>query len=98
MTDVIIEGPKSAVDSLHRELRELNLTDIAIGDVITRASSPADRRPLGMDLLTYFGVVFAAHLAAAMTHDAIKEYLAPLVAKYAGRVRVLVGKDTKGSR
>lgn len=72
-----IEGRKSDIEAVWREISDENV-DFSVNEIKEAADDPLERRPAGIEPLTYFVVVFAAHLAADVAHDIIKEKLSPI--------------------
>ena len=74
-----IKGKQVAVENFLRDLESektiANDPSVSIGAISSVSDTAVLRKPLGLEPLVYFVVVYSAHLAAGLTHDAIRKWL-----------------------
>lgn len=79
MAQFRITGKRSSIEHFLKELKAEQAIagnpGVSIGGVMTFIDGTGRRKPLGIEPLVYFVVVYSAHLAAELTHDKIKEWL-----------------------
>jgi hypothetical protein len=71
MTDsrIVVSGPLSSITTLHRQMAAGKLDGVELTGIAEKPRDPLDPKPLGLEPLTYFVVVFTGHLAASFVHQ-----------------------------
>jgi hypothetical protein len=92
-----ITGSQAAVETLRDELAgDAALPHgeaLSLSGVHPALSTTALRRPLGLEPLVYFTVVFSAHLAADFTAHAVRTWLRDRASRSVARIEV---EETEG--
>ncbi len=73
---ITVSGPLSSIATLREQMEADKIDGVELTNIVEKSlddDDPLATNPLGMEPLTYFIVVFAAHLSASVVHDWVKE-------------------------
>ena len=74
-TQLILSGSQSTIEYIRNEMVENNTELISLTPIYEKKCDPFKPKPLGMEPLVYFCVVFAAHFTADLAVDFTKRYI-----------------------
>lgn len=90
-----VEGRQSDVVAVWKELNGVSGKDFKVEEINRTMMKDVPRGPAGMEPMTYFVVVVAGHLTAALAHDLLAKCIGPAVKEKWKRISVKAEKDAK---
>ncbi len=90
-----VEGRQSDVAAVWKELSGVSGQDFEVAEINRATMTDFPRGPAGMEPMTYFVVVVACHLTAALAHDLLAKCIGPAVKDKWKRLSVKAEKEAK---